>query len=359
MNVVLTWSRKYSHEIALFLRDWLTDVMPTVKPWVSSEDIQKGKKWFQELMSQFKETSFSITCITAENVNSPWVYYEAGLIAAKQEASTMCPYLVGVAVKLIKDTPLGEFQCTEADRPDTWKLILSINTALGAEAYDNKALEATFNSQWPRLKAKLEKIVAKMGEIEGEVTQVHQPQRPELRPFTKQILLQALKDSRGCISHFHGVSGYSFTIAGRKADVSHDARELAKWNGAIEELQQNKLLQDKTGKRENFYLTDRGFELAEQLLADDPIGSLTDEARKILSDACKGDGLVFFGRHDGGFDILTSEGPLVPFGKPKEAANWKHGLDQLFERKFLEQTNDENSFRVTKRGYEASKELAG
>jgi hypothetical protein len=71
MNVILTWSQKYSHEIAMYLREWLADVMPATKPWVSSEDIQKGKKWFQELMAQFGESRVSIICVTAENVRSP------------------------------------------------------------------------------------------------------------------------------------------------------------------------------------------------------------------------------------------------------------------------------------------------
>src|SRR5581483_7457601 len=60
MNVILTWSQTHSHDIALYLREWLAEVLPGVKPWVSSEDIQKGKKWFEELMTQFGATRVCI-----------------------------------------------------------------------------------------------------------------------------------------------------------------------------------------------------------------------------------------------------------------------------------------------------------
>ena len=176
------------------------NVVPGIeKPWVSSEDIQKGKKWFPELMTKFQDTFFSITCITAENVHSPWVYYEVGLIASKQDEGIVCPYLVGVPMKLVAGTPLAEFQCTEADKNDTWKLILSINTELKDRGHDPKVLEGNFKSQWPKLKNKLDKIISDMGEIEEEVTEVHQPKRPELRDASKKLLLAAVQDEHGMI----------------------------------------------------------------------------------------------------------------------------------------------------------------
>ena len=130
MNVLLTWSGNTSHEIATFFRTWLPKVLPGIQPWISDEDIEKGKKWFPELMSQLDKTNFSITFITPENVQSPWVYFEVGVIAAKLENAIVCPYLIGVEGKFVKDTPLGQFQWTAAKKTDTWKLIRSINRHL-------------------------------------------------------------------------------------------------------------------------------------------------------------------------------------------------------------------------------------
>ncbi len=127
-------------------------------------------------MTKFKDTFFSITCITAENVRSPWVYYEVGLIASKQDAGIVCPYLVGVPIKLIGDTPLAEFQRTEADKSDTWKLILSINKESQRQGRTMKrSWRAIFKSQWPK-KSKIDKIISEMGEVEEKVTEVLQSQ---------------------------------------------------------------------------------------------------------------------------------------------------------------------------------------
>src|SRR5215207_7472598 len=101
MNVLLSWSGKVSQEFATFLRDWLPGVLPGCTPWVSSEDIQKGKRWADELHEQLKKCTVALLCITPDNVQSPWLYYEAGVVAAKLgNSSAVCPYLVGVQGKL-------------------------------------------------------------------------------------------------------------------------------------------------------------------------------------------------------------------------------------------------------------------
>jgi hypothetical protein len=74
MEVLLTWSGRASHEIAIYLREWLPEVIPGIAPWVSSEDIAKGKRWTTELHSQLDKTRVSITIITSENVKSPWFF---------------------------------------------------------------------------------------------------------------------------------------------------------------------------------------------------------------------------------------------------------------------------------------------
>jgi len=68
---ILTWSGSASHQIASFFRDWLKTVLPGIDPWISDEDIAKGKKWFPELMKQLSKTGVSITFITPANVKSP------------------------------------------------------------------------------------------------------------------------------------------------------------------------------------------------------------------------------------------------------------------------------------------------
>jgi hypothetical protein len=71
LDILLTWSGLASHEIASFLHGWLPSVLPGIQPWISDEDIAKGKKWFPELMGQLSRANTSITVITPDNVRSP------------------------------------------------------------------------------------------------------------------------------------------------------------------------------------------------------------------------------------------------------------------------------------------------
>ena len=124
-RVILTWSKPHSRDIATYLREWLPEVLPIKTPWISTKDIQKGKAYFQELMEQFRDSDVLIACITPENVASPWVFYEVGMIASKERGIT-CPLLIGVTIDQIGKTPLRDFQCTVFDKEDVWLLIRSI-----------------------------------------------------------------------------------------------------------------------------------------------------------------------------------------------------------------------------------------
>jgi hypothetical protein len=114
MDILLSWSGGSSHEVALSLRAWFQEVLPGCQPWVSSEDIAKGRRWSDALHDQLARAKVTVVCITPENVSSPWIYYEAGFIAAKLGEAAVCPFLVGVAGKLVKGTPSV---CTNGLKP--------------------------------------------------------------------------------------------------------------------------------------------------------------------------------------------------------------------------------------------------
>ena len=126
MDVLISWSKKQSREMAAVFHGWLPKVVPGFQPWMSSKDIDKGKQWFGELQDFLGEATSCIICVTAENVRSPWIYYETGAIATKKQDVLVCPYLVGIGVSMIADGPLAQYQCTEATKDDTLALIRSL-----------------------------------------------------------------------------------------------------------------------------------------------------------------------------------------------------------------------------------------
>ena len=130
MKIFISWSGSTSHELARILKDWLLTVLPYVRPWLSSEDIRKGKPWDPELTTQLEATSYSIVCVTTPRVaRAPWVNFEAGAISKYIEHAHVSPLLVDVLPADLADLPLVKFQCTEFTKTDVGRLLHSINEA--------------------------------------------------------------------------------------------------------------------------------------------------------------------------------------------------------------------------------------
>jgi hypothetical protein len=263
MQPFLTWSGSASHEIALFFRGWLTDVLPGIQPWISSEDIAKGKKWFPELMGQLSKTSVSITFVTPENVRSPWIYHEAGVIAAKNEEGTICPYLVGVEPNQVRDTPLGQFQCTSSDKKDTFRLIRSINEGLGEGRHNEQLLEANFNMQWPKLKRRLDQVMETLSPIEVDVLDIEPPIEQQLSDEARRLVVEAARDDNGQICIFHYSEGYQIATNQKDLVTEQTPRTVALWKAALKELVDLDLVEDINYSGEIFRLTKKGYDIAD------------------------------------------------------------------------------------------------
>ena len=128
MNIFVSWAGRDSHAVALVLRQWLPDVLPYIRPWVSSEDIRKGTRWSDELWGRLQKTSYCIVCLTPAAVGSPWVNFEAGAVArAVGERAHVSPLLLGLSPRELAGVPLAMFQCTEFTRRDIGRLVKAIN----------------------------------------------------------------------------------------------------------------------------------------------------------------------------------------------------------------------------------------
>jgi hypothetical protein len=77
-------------------------------------------------------------CITPDNVSKPWILFEAGALskAIDQSQVRVCPYLFRIEKPDLKP-PLGHFQSAKADKPDTLKLVRSINDDVRKTTFDN------------------------------------------------------------------------------------------------------------------------------------------------------------------------------------------------------------------------------
>lgn len=156
MKVFLSWSGELSHKIAIELRDWLPFVIQSIQPYVSSEDIDKGTRWSIDIAKELEDSSFGILCVTPQNLEAPWINFEAGALSKAFNNSNVSPFLFGLKPSELKKSPLLQFQSTLYEKKDFVKLILSINNALGSDKLDENKLKRTFEVWWDNLKEKLD-----------------------------------------------------------------------------------------------------------------------------------------------------------------------------------------------------------
>jgi hypothetical protein len=99
VDIFLSWSGDRSNRVAQALKKWLPLVLDDVKPWFSDKDILAGKRWFLEVGQGLQETNFGIICLTRDNLESPWLLFEAGALSKALDEGHVCPYLLDVEVK--------------------------------------------------------------------------------------------------------------------------------------------------------------------------------------------------------------------------------------------------------------------
>jgi len=159
MKVFIIWSGDRSKSMAESLREWLPDVIQTCKPWISSKDIAPGKRWNTEIAKQLDQTDFGIVCLTPENLNDPWIHFEAGALAKRIDIARVCPYLLGIKTTDIRG-PLESFQAKRADsKEDTKDIVQEIYSASGEHDLTPERLNRAFDINWDRLNTELRKVL--------------------------------------------------------------------------------------------------------------------------------------------------------------------------------------------------------
>ncbi|HEX8391686.1 MAG TPA: hypothetical protein VF665_04935 [Longimicrobium sp.] len=128
MKVFLSWSGTISHGVALAFREWLPLVIQSVQPYVSSEDIDKGARWSSDIAAELAESTYGILFVTPENIEAPWLNFEAGALSKAVDKAFVTPFLFGVKRSDVKGR-IVQFQSAIYERADVWKMLQSINAA--------------------------------------------------------------------------------------------------------------------------------------------------------------------------------------------------------------------------------------
>ncbi|HEU4710371.1 MAG TPA: toll/interleukin-1 receptor domain-containing protein [Pyrinomonadaceae bacterium] len=154
MKIFISWSGERSKAIATALKLFLSDVfLDDVQTWMSDHDIGAGARWSTDLSNELESSNFGVLCLTPENLNAPWLLFEAGSLAKVVSAAYVVPYRLNLTATDV-GYPLAQFQGVDADRQGTYRLLKSINSVRDDKFPESK-LDRVFERWWPDLEEQL------------------------------------------------------------------------------------------------------------------------------------------------------------------------------------------------------------
>lgn len=161
MKSFFSWSGKKSHSIAMAFSNWLPCVLQAAEPWVSSENIDRGSIWLNEIFEQLKDTNFGLVFVTKENQEKPWLLFEAGALSKGLTESRVCTILIDLQVRDIdSDSPIKHLNHTTLDKPNILKLLKTINKHLDQGKIQEARLEISFEALWPSLELNIKNVLS-------------------------------------------------------------------------------------------------------------------------------------------------------------------------------------------------------
>lgn len=186
MRVFISWSGERSKTLAIAMRDWLPLVLYYIEPWLSEADIGAGERWAHSVAQQLSDTNFGIVCVTSENVNSPWLLFEAGALAKSLETSRVVPLLLDLDFSDVTG-PLAQFQAKKLTRAGVQETVNSLQSS-APSAVPEERVRRLFDATWPDFETTLAKIV---GEVPSQ-----RRSRPQSEVLEELVTIVRTLDAR-------------------------------------------------------------------------------------------------------------------------------------------------------------------
>lgn len=156
MTVFISWSGPRSKAVAHVFKKQLEYVIQGLPTFMSDKDIASGTQWFQEINDKLREATFGIVCATPENLERPWLSFEAGALANQADRSRVVPVVFGMKKDNLP-SPLNGFNGVDLDEDGFLRLISSIHEALKITT-KWEIVKASAQRLWPEIEAELDAI---------------------------------------------------------------------------------------------------------------------------------------------------------------------------------------------------------
>jgi len=208
MDIFISWSGERSKALAEALRIWLPKVIQNLNPWISVSDIEKGARWLKDISGNLEKTNFGLFCLTPENINEPWILFEAGAISKTLDSAYVCPILYKLEPASLTG-PMAQFQATKLHKDDMFRLLQSINKCLDNKMLTDNQLEESFEMWWPKLEIEINKIPSSIG--------LNNPERTD-RELLEEVL-NTVRNLSGQSSLYNETSKVLSTLSPREEKI--------------------------------------------------------------------------------------------------------------------------------------------
>ena len=166
-KVFLSWSGCLSKNIASACKDFLEEIFGENSTFVSFRDIPMGANWAKKLSEELEKDNCGIIFLTPENIEAPWLFFEAGALSAKKDANVV-PVFFGVERNNFQDNPLflqqsvvmtrSKLLNVKTNKKEDLHIILKmVNDKLG-KPISKKAMNKKLNNKWEAFRKTLNNI---------------------------------------------------------------------------------------------------------------------------------------------------------------------------------------------------------
>lgn len=166
MKVFISWSGKLSNDVALLLKEFVSNVIQVIEPWMSQDDIQHGTVWFSKITEELKATQIGVVCLTKENIDKPWILFESGALVNKVGEGKLLTLLINLEHSDVFP-PLSQFNLTDPDKEGFFKMFKSLNSSLSDSRLEDGKLETSFNAHWDKFYIGFNEVVKNSSNVDA------------------------------------------------------------------------------------------------------------------------------------------------------------------------------------------------
>jgi hypothetical protein len=190
MEIFISWSGEPSGKIARSLERFLGDVIQGLEPFISF-GIEKGTRWRDEIGKRLERCKYGVVVLTKENMQSPWLVFEAGALSRDVASGRVMTVLAGLNNSDVEG-PLGQFQHTGIRRDEILGLVCAINNLLtdGGQLSDER-LGRAFDRSWPDLEKEVAEALSATADTAPAATRSAESMAAETLELVRELVRRA------------------------------------------------------------------------------------------------------------------------------------------------------------------------